>query len=111
MPGSLAISFGAPDPAGSPLRVYSDAPSADRRGPMVRSRKPLQFEAHALLRMQGRGISEDQIERAVRSPDVSRPARREGCRRLEKRFSRRRRLAVIVEPTRGFIRVISAFWM
>jgi hypothetical protein len=44
-------------------------------------------------------------------PDVARPARRSGAVRLEKRLSTTKRLAVIVEETRDFVRIVTAFWM
>ena len=61
--------------------------------------------------MRQRGISEEQVEAVVDKPDVARPARRDGAVRLEKRLGTTTRLAVIVEETRDFVRVVTAFWM
>ena len=73
--------------------------------------KPIRFEIHALRRMSQRGISREQVAEVVRKPQANRPAKREGVRRLESRFSARRRLAVIVENGPYCIEIISAFWM
>jgi len=59
--------------------------------------------------MARRGISEQQVERCVRRPDVERPAKREGARRMEKRLSARIRLIVIAEETDRNFWVITAF--
>ncbi|MBN1512873.1 MAG: DUF4258 domain-containing protein [Phycisphaerae bacterium] len=77
---------------------------------MKRKEKPIRYEKHALKRMGERSVSTDQVERAVRSPDGERVARREGATRLEKRFSARRRLVVIIEEEHSFVRVVTTFW-
>jgi hypothetical protein len=71
--------------------------------------KPIWFEAHALQRMNQRGISRQQVESAVRNPDVQRPARRPGAIRLERRLSSSRRINVIVEEEKTFIRVVTVW--
>ena len=73
--------------------------------------KPIRYEVHALRRMNQRGISREQVAEVVRKPQANRPAKRVGARRLESRFSARRRLAVIVENQSDHIGIISAFWM
>jgi len=78
---------------------------------VVRWKRRLHFETHAVNRMRQRGISEEQVEAVVDKPDVARPSRRDGAVRLEKRLSTTKRLAVIVEETRDFVRVVTAFWM
>ena len=73
--------------------------------------KKLLYETHAVMRMRQRSISEDQVEEAILSPDHTRKARRRGARRVEKRISTRRRLAVIIEEAPDFIRILTAFWV
>ncbi len=75
------------------------------------SDKPLRYETHALKRMQDRGVSREQVTKTVRRPSTNRLARREGAKRLERKLSKRKRLAVIVEEEKDFIRVVSAFWL
>ena len=72
--------------------------------------KLIQYEEHALRRMQERGISREQIERTVRSPERARAARREGATRFEKRLSKRKRLNVIADVEVSVIRVVTGFW-
>ena len=73
--------------------------------------KPIRFDVHALRRMNQRGISREQVVEVVRKPQANRPAKRPDAKRLEARFSARKRLAVIVEDETDCIYVISAFWM
>jgi len=72
--------------------------------------KPLRYEPHAIRRLMQRGIRPEQVEQAVRRPDASRPARRQGAKRLEKKLSARRRLIVIAEETLYFVRIWSAWY-
>lgn len=81
------------------------------RARMRRADKAIVYEAHVKRRMNQRGISTDQVERSVRSPDQERRATREGAIRFEKRLSNRRRLAVIADEESTLIRVVTAFWM
>jgi len=60
--------------------------------------------------MRKRGISEEQVEKVILNPEVSRPAKREGARHVEKAFSKSRRLIVIAEFETDFVRVITAMW-
>ena len=69
------------------------------------------YEIHAIERMQDRGVSCDQVGKVVRRPTENRPAKRKGARRLEKRISVKKRLAVIVEEEKDFIRIVTAFWI
>ena len=78
---------------------------------MKGSGRIVRYEVHALRRMQQRGISKEQVAQVLRRPQANRSARREGAKRLERRLSAKRRLAVIVEETDRFIRIVSAFWM
>ena len=75
------------------------------------SEKPLRYEIHALERMQDRGVSREQVTKTVRHPSTNRVTRRKGAKRLERQLSPRKRLAVIVEEEKGFIRIISVFWI
>jgi len=75
------------------------------------STKPIRYEPHAEERLHERGVSEEQVERTLRSPDKVRPARRPGFRRYEKAISTRRRLAVIAEPGQDFVTVLTVWWM
>ncbi len=59
--------------------------------------------------MRQRGITEDQVTETVRSPDQRGPARRKGAEKLARRFSKTRRIIVIVEEEQEFIRIISAY--
>ena len=77
----------------------------------TRKRKYLRFETHAVKRMQKRGISQEQVEDVVKNPDKAGSAKRKGSRRLEKQMSRRRRLAVILEETDEFYRIVTAWWV
>jgi hypothetical protein len=77
---------------------------------MKRHEKPLKYLSHATKRMSDRKISEQQVERAVRTPEREGAARREGARKLAKKFSKRRTLIVIIEEEKTFVRVISAYW-
>jgi hypothetical protein len=79
--------------------------------PLKRSDKPIRYHAHAWQRMMERGVSRELIESVVERPDTSRPARRPGAKRWEKRFSKQRRLAIIAEESATEIWVITAFWM
>ena len=72
---------------------------------------PLRYEPHALRRMRQRGVSHEQVERTVGSPDAVRPAKRLGAKRFEKVISRRKRLAVIAAVTGREIRIVSVWWM
>ena len=76
---------------------------------MHRQDKPIRYHVHAKRRMRRRGISEIQVERAIREPDVVRPARRQGAQRFEKRLSKRRRLTVIAEVEKRETWVITAW--
>jgi hypothetical protein len=78
---------------------------------MKRVDKPIFYERHALRRMNHRGVSEDQVEQTIRKPDQQRRANREGGTRFEKRFSRNKRLALIVDEEKALICVVTAFWM
>jgi hypothetical protein len=61
--------------------------------------------------MNRRGVSQEQVEAIVDRPDCARKAKRPGARKLEKRLSTRRRLAVIIEEADGYVRVVTAYWM
>jgi hypothetical protein len=78
---------------------------------MQRRNKPIHFDDHAIQRMQQRGVSRDQVLKAVRDPHRSRTPKRAGARRFERKFSSKRRLAVIADETSSQIIVISVFWM
>ncbi len=78
---------------------------------MKRSEKPLRYEIHALERMQDRGVSRDQVAKTVHHPSTNRAARRKGTKRLERQLSPRKRLAVIAEEEKDFIRIVSVFWV
>ena len=76
---------------------------------MKREDKPLRYEEHARKRMRQRGISEDQVEKTVRSPDTRGSAKREGAEKLSKKFTKTRTVIVIAEEEQGFIRIVSAY--
>lgn len=78
---------------------------------MKRVDLPILYDPHAIRRMSLRGVSREQIERVVRTPDAVRPARRRGAIRLEKAFSARRRLAVVAEFSKMDVLIVSAWWM
>jgi hypothetical protein len=61
--------------------------------------------------MQRRGISEEQVESAIRDPDATRPAHKKRRRRFEKRISAKRRLAVVVEDAPDRFIVVAVWWM
>ena len=72
--------------------------------------KPFRYERHALARMRERGVSRAQIEVALLAPDWTAPADRDGRQKIVKRMGKKS-LAVIVEETPHFIRVISTWWI
>lgn len=78
---------------------------------MRRADLPIHYDPHAIRRLSQRGVSHEQIERVVRSPDAARPAKRRGALRLEKAMSARKRLAVIAEVSRTDVLIVSAWWM
>lgn len=69
------------------------------------------LKEHAVMQMRVRGISLEQIEETLRNPDTIGKAKLKGAKRIEKKISSRRRLAVIIVVERRFIRIITAFWV
>lgn len=78
---------------------------------MRRAELPIRYDSHAIRRMAQRGVSKGQVERAIRSPDTVRPARRQGAISMEEAISTNRRLAVIAELFRTAVLIVSAWWM
>ena len=60
--------------------------------------------------MSERGVSRSQIESVWLAPDWTAPADKDGRQKLVKRMGKKT-LAVIVEETPQFIRVISTWWI
>ena len=76
---------------------------------MKRKDKPIRYEVHARRRMAQRGIDEDQVVQTTKNPDQRGPARRSGAEKLTKKFSKTRRLIVIVEEEPTCIWVVTAY--
>lgn len=71
--------------------------------------KVIRYQVHAKRRMHRRGITVEQVERAIREPDAIRPAKRPEAKRYDKRLSSRRRVTVIVEEDARAFWVITAW--
>ena len=81
-------------------------------GRMRREDKWIGFvEPHALTRINQRGITKQEVTAVLRRPDNIRRARQLGAKRFEKNFSKRKRIAVIVEETADTLWVMTAFPM
>ena len=76
---------------------------------MKRRDKNLYYQTHARKRMGERGISPQQVERAVYNPDKEGPANRSGATRFEKKISPKRRVCVIADEDSRSIGVVTAF--
>ena len=74
-----------------------------------RINKPIRYEKHALQRMLQRGITQQQIERALSDPHSRSPAKRPGATKIRHLMNARETLTVIIEETPSFIRVVSAW--
>jgi len=60
--------------------------------------------------MEQRGVSKEQVRKALRDPDVERPAKRDDARLFEKHISRKRRLRVIASEDKTSFWVITAWF-
>lgn len=77
---------------------------------MDRRDKPLRFSDHARLRMGQRGVSERDVEQAVRRASKVRPARRPDAKRFELQVSKSRRIVVIAAERPRWFWIVSVWW-
>lgn len=75
---------------------------------MPPERLPIRYPPHAAARMQSRGVSKAQVERAIRKHDQKRLQNNRRW-RFEKALSRRNRLVVIAEEHAQSLVVITVF--
>ncbi|HEX4125029.1 MAG TPA: DUF4258 domain-containing protein [Tepidisphaeraceae bacterium] len=73
-------------------------------------RKPIRYEQHALIRVNQRGITEAQVESAIKDPHERRPAKRAGAWRITHKLNAVEAIVVIVEEEPELIRVVTC-WM
>ena len=71
--------------------------------------KVIRYQAHAMRRMQKRGITQGQVEQTIRKPDRKGPAKRPGATRFERKASKRRKTIVIAEEHDTSFWVITAW--